>query len=97
MYIYSPEVLGVAASFITALLSLIPALGSSSMRRNILAIVVLTAAVFLSSEFEFTTWSVFLNAFAKAAFTALLAYKMFIQNFVLRPAQNQIEKNRVNN
>lgn len=90
MLAYTPEVLGIAGSVVIALLSLVPALGATDQRRNILAIVVLLFAALLASGFEFTTWQVFLVIFGKAALSALVAYKMFIQNFILIPAQKAV-------
>jgi hypothetical protein len=86
----STEILGILAAFVAGLLSLIPALGATEIRRNLTAIIVLVLGMFFYGGFEYTTLAAFVKYFITAAVYAVVTYKIFVQNFIEKPAQRAI-------
>ncbi len=86
----SPASIGILGSVVTAVLTLIPILGATDLRRNITAIVVLIAGVFMFGDVTFTDIVGFANTFALAVVFALSTYKMFLQNLLVKPAQKAL-------
>lgn len=78
-----PEALGVMASFVAGLITLIPALGKSDQSRAAVSIVVLVVAVLAQYEFSFVSWQEFGNVLLTAAVYAVVSYKMVLQPLVL--------------
>jgi glucan phosphoethanolaminetransferase (alkaline phosphatase superfamily) len=79
--------LGILASVVTGLLTLIPALGATDLRRNVTAIVVLVAGVFFYSGYEYTTVTDLAVTLVSAGVSALTTYKMFLQTLVIEPVK----------
>lgn len=81
----STQLLGVLASVVAAGFSLIPALGATSTRRALVAIVVLIAGVFIEQGMELTSWSEFGVTFLTALVYAVTTYSIFLKPIV-KPA-----------
>lgn len=78
----SVQLLGVLASFVAAGFSAIPALGETSSRRAIVAIIVLILGVFIEQGMAFTTIAEFGETLLSAAVYAVGTYSLFLKPIV---------------
>ena len=81
----SVQLLGVLSSIVAAGFSLIPALGATSTRRALVAIVVLIAGVFIEQGMAVSTWAEFGTTLLAAAIYAVGTYSLFLKPIV-KPA-----------
>jgi hypothetical protein len=84
--VLSTQLLGVLASLVAAVFSLIPTLGASSTRRAIVAIAVLVAGVFIEQGMAFTGWQDFGTTFLEAMIYAVTTYSIFLKPIVMPAA-----------
>lgn len=78
----SVQLLGVLASFVAAGFSLVPALGATSTRRALVAIVVLIAGVFIEQGMAVTTLAEFGQTLLAAAVYSVGTYSLFLKPIV---------------
>lgn len=78
----SVQLLGVLASLVAAGFSAIPALGATSTRRALVAIVVLIAGVFIEQGMAVTTLAEFSQTLLSAAVYAVGTYSLFLKPIV---------------
>lgn len=84
----STQLLGVLASLVAAGFSLIPALGATSTRRALVAIVVLVAGVFVEQGMAFEGWQAFGTTFLSAMIYAVTTYSLFLKPIVTPAVAN---------
>lgn len=90
----SAEILGVLGAFVAGLLSLIPALGATDLRRNITALVVIIVGAIVWGGIVFTSnINADIKELLSIAVYAVVTYKIFVQNFVVKPIQNTLTNN----
>lgn len=75
--------LGLLASFVAGLLTLIPALGMTDTRRAITAVVVIVIAVIAQTNFAATSGLDYFHIIFAAAVYAVVSYKLLLQPLVL--------------
>lgn len=87
------EALGVVVAVIAGLLSLVPALGATDLRRNITALVVLILASFMWGGYHYVSVAQTVMFLLNAGVYAVITYKLVLQNFVVNPAQRALARN----
>lgn len=81
----SVQLLGVLSSVVAAGFSMVPALGATSTRRALVAIIVLIVGVFIEQGMVFTTIAEFGHTLLTAAVYAVGTYSLFLKPIV-KPA-----------
>lgn len=81
------ETLGVLASVVASLITLIPALGVTSSRRAGVAIATLFIAVIAQDGFAFESWRAFAQTLIQASVYSLVTYQMILKPIVLPSAR----------
>ena len=79
--------LGILASAVAGLITLVPALGLTDSRRAVVAIATIIVAVLAQDNFVFVSYQALLSEVLTAAVYSLVTYKMILQPLVL-PAVN---------